>query len=574
MKNKQLHLLAAVLSAKGVKHVVTSPGSRNAPAIVVLNRFTGMQLHSIADERSAGFYALGIAQQLQEPVAVLCTSGSAALNYAPAIAEAYYQKIPLIVITADRPEMSIDQGDGQTIRQRNVFAGYIRKSFHLPSEIIHPEQKRYFVRLVAEAADRAIFPAKGPVHINLPLAEPLYDIEWTEEALPLPPRVLPVTSSLGKSELEELAELWNKATSKIIIAGQMTPNAEMVELMQRFSVDPSVVIISETTSNLPGIDSIACIDRTIEGIKEEEFYILRPQILLSVGGAVVSKKIKALLRNIRPANHWHVSDDPDEFHMDTYGALTLTLPVETKTFLRQLLDVVVFNESGYHELWSAKSKKRQLLHKNYLAQAPYSDLLVFKHIFEELPADFQLHLGNSTPVRYAQLFDEASRFTTWSNRGTSGIDGSVSTAAGAAAVSNVPVVLVTGDIGFFYDSNALWNSRLSGNLRIILINNGGGNIFRVIPGPDRYEELEQFIETRHHYTAEGIAKTFGLNYSTANSADELKPALSHLFGKQQQKAAILEIFTPNKQSAEVLKNYFKYILLNDKHSNLDYHQKI
>ncbi|MCD6661503.1 MAG: 2-succinyl-5-enolpyruvyl-6-hydroxy-3-cyclohexene-1-carboxylic-acid synthase [Lentimicrobium sp.] len=560
MKNKQLHLLAAVLSAKGVKQVVTSPGSRNAPAIVVLNRFPGMQLHSIADERSAGFYALGIAQQLQEPVAVLCTSGSAALNYAPAIAEAYYQKIPLIVITADRPEMWIDQGDGQTIRQRNVFAGYIRKSYHLPAEINHADQKRYFARLVAEAADRAIFPAKGPVHINLPLAEPLYDIEWTEEeALPVPPRVLPSTSSLGKSALEELAELWNQSTGKIIIAGQMTPDADVVHLMSRFADDPSVVILSETTSNLPGIDSIACIDRTIEGIKEEEFDILRPQILLSVGGAVVSKKIKALLRNIRPANHWHVSDDPEEFHMDTYGALTLTIPVETKTFLRQLLDVRVFKESGFRELWSAKSKNRQLLHEKYLAEAPYSDLLVFKQIFEVLPADFQLHLGNSTPVRYAQLFDEASKFTTWSNRGTSGIDGSVSTAAGAAAASNVPVVLITGDIGFLYDSNALWNSGLSYNLRIILINNGGGNIFRVIPGPDRYEELEHFIETRHQHTAEGIAKTFGLNYSTANSADELKPALNHLFGKQHQKAAILEIFTPNKQSAEVLKDYFKYI---------------
>jgi 2-succinyl-5-enolpyruvyl-6-hydroxy-3-cyclohexene-1-carboxylate synthase len=560
MKNKQLHLLAALLSAKGVKQVVTSPGSRNAPAIVVLNRFAGMQLHSIADERSAAFYALGIAQQLQEPVAVLCTSGSAALNYAPAIAEAYYQKIPLIVITADRPEMWIDQGDGQTIRQRNVFAGYIRKSFHLPSEIIHPDQKRYFVRLVAEAVDRAMFPAKGPVHINLPLAEPLYDIEWTEEeALPVPPGILPVTSSLGKTALEELAELWNQSAGKIIIAGQMIPDAEVVELLQRFSVDPSVVILSETTSNLPGIDSIACIDRTIEGIKEEEFEILRPHILLSIGGAVVSKKIKALMRAMNPANHWHVSDDPEEFHMDTYGALTLTIPVETKTFLRQLLDVMVFKESGFRELWSAKSKNRQLLHEKYLAEAPYSDLLVFKHIFEAFPADFQLHLGNSTPVRYAQLFDEASAFTTWSNRGTSGIDGSVSTAAGAAAASNVPVVLITGDIGFFYDSNALWNSGLSCNLRIILINNGGGNIFRVIPGPDRYEELEQFIETRHQHTAEGIAKTFGLDYSTANSADELKPALNHLFGKQHQKAALLEIFTPNKQSAEVLKDYFKYI---------------
>ena len=176
MNNKQLHLLAEILVAKGISHVVASPGSRNAPAMVVFNRKSGIKLKSIADERSAGFYALGMAQQLNEPVALLCTSGTAALNYAPAIAEAFYQKVPLLVITADRPEAWIDQGDGQTIRQRNIFAGYVRKSFHLPHQINDAESLWHFKRLTSEAIDRTTFPASGPVHINLPLSEPLYDI--------------------------------------------------------------------------------------------------------------------------------------------------------------------------------------------------------------------------------------------------------------------------------------------------------------------------------------------------------------------------------------------------------------
>lgn len=561
MKNNQLHLLAAVMAGKGITHVVVSPGSRNAPAIVVFNRQPGLSLFSISDERSAGFYALGMAQQLRRPVALLCTSGSAALNYAPAIAEAFYQKVPLLIITADRPEAWIDQGDSQTIRQRNVFSGYIRKSYNLPDNINEQDDHRFFERSVSEAIDRTLYPAPGPVHLNLPLSEPLYDIEWPADAVQTRlPGIATSTITVEETEMSRIADIWNSSASKMILAGQMLPDAEINQLLEQLADDPSVSLLTETTSNVTIQSAISCIDRTIEAMDAVELEDLKPAILLTIGGAVVSKKIKALLRKMQPIQHWHVSDDTDEFHMDTYQSLTLTIPADTRTFLNQLLEKRMRTDSHFRQLWKDRSDKRAEKHHQFLLSLPFCDLSVYQTLFREMPVDCNLHLGNSTPVRYAQLFDKASQFISWSNRGTSGIDGCVSTAAGASAISLLPITLITGDVGFFYDSNALWNSNLSPHLRIILINNGGGNIFRVIPGPDNFEELEPFIETAHNLNAEGIVRNFGFNYHQANNQKELDQALPAFFATQDNnKPALLEIFTPNKLSAAVLKDYFNYI---------------
>lgn len=561
MKNNQLHLLAAVMAGKGITHVVVSPGSRNAPAIVVFNRQPGLSLFSISDERSAGFYALGMAQQLRRPVALLCTSGSAALNYAPAIVEAFYQKVPLLIITADRPGAWIDQGDSQTIRQRNVFSGYVRKSYNLPDNINEQDDYRFFERSVSEAIDRTLFPASGPVHLNLPLSEPLYDIEWTAEAVQTrSPGIAGTSIRVEETEMSRLADIWNSSASKMILAGQMLPDAEINHLLEQLADDPSVTLFTETTSNVAIQSAISCIDRTIEAMDAVEMEDLKPSVLLTIGGAVVSKKIKALLRKMRPLHHWHVSADTDEFHMDTYQSLTLTIPAQTHTFLGQLLEKQISNNNHFRQRWMDRSNKCAAKHLEFLRSAPFCDLSVYETLFREMPADGQLHLGNSTPVRYAQLFDEASQFISWSNRGTSGIDGCVSTAAGASAISHQLLTVITGDVGFFYDSNALWNSNLSPQLRIILINNGGGNIFRVIPGPDNFEELEPFIETAHNLNAEGIVRNFDLNYRQAHNQEELEQALPAFFAAQENnKPALLEIFTPNKLSAAVLKDYFNFI---------------
>lgn len=547
------------MAAKGIKQVVVSPGSRNAPVIILFSANKGLQLLSVADERSAGFFALGLSLKSGHPVALLCTSGSAVLNYAPAIAEAYYQKIPLLVITADRPSSLIDQGDSQTIRQNNIYSNYIRKSFFLPEVVYSHNDKRYFDRLVNEAIDRTLYPAAGPVHINLPLDEPLYDISHADKADE--GDIIKYQYAIGaldESSLQFYAKLWNKAVAKIILVGQLNPDSQLLKLIKQLSSDSSVVVLTECTSNMNDADFINCIDRTLALIPAHENDNFKPQILLTLGGAVVSKKIKAMLRDMSPEHHWHISDDPEEFHYDTYKSLTATINSSPKIFLEQLLSMVTPDlNSQYKSKWKEAEAIARINHCRYVKSQPFSDLKAYEHIFNELPSNSSVHLGNSTPVRYAQLFDQRNDLHFYSNRGTSGIDGCSSTAAGFAFNNNSITVLITGDIGFLYDSNALWNENLTERLRIILINNGGGNIFRIIDGPAAYSELETFIETTHDLNVKGIAENFNIAYCKASDEQELIARLPLFFAPTTSKRpAILEIVTDNKISADILREYF------------------
>jgi 2-succinyl-5-enolpyruvyl-6-hydroxy-3-cyclohexene-1-carboxylate synthase len=556
---EQISHLAEIMALKGVTHVVVSPGSRNAPAIIMFSKNGKLKLTSVADERSAGFFALGMAQQLGQPVALLCTSGSAAINYGPAISEAYYQKIPLLIITADRPVSWIDQGDGQTIRQDRLFANFIRKSYNLPEKVDDAESKWYFGRMINEAIDCCLFPVQGPVHINLPVSEPLYDIAEKDASPDV--RIIQMAQVFQQVEtlqMEKLVSLWSSSSRKMILAGQFALGKSPEEQVAKLATDPSVVVLTETTSNLKGSGYVECIDRVIEGLTEEN-QDFKPDILLTFGGAVVSKKIKALLRKMKPRHHWHISPDPTEFHLDTYQALTLTIPVDEASFLSDLANNAIAVESNFREIWSLRNNDRRLRHLKFLERVSYTDLEIYKLIFDQIPESSHIHLGNSTPVRYAQLFEQQRKFRFWSNRGTSGIDGCVSTAVGAASVINEPVTVITGDIGFFYDSNALWNKHLSPNLRIILINNGGGNIFRILPGPDKFAEMEPFLETVHSFNAEGIAHNFGVQYFRADNMDSLSLQLNTFYA-DLGKPALLEIVTPGKESAETLRNYFKYMI--------------
>lgn len=577
MNKEHIGRLVAIMVEKGIEQIVVSPGSRNAPVIILLGKNKSLNLLSVADERSAGFFALGLAMQSGKPVALLCTSGSAVLNYAPAIAEAYYQKIPLLVITADRPVELIDQGDSQTIRQQNIFANYIRKSFHLPVAI-HTKGDRWYVdRIVNEAIDRTKYPVAGPVQLNIPLDEPLYDLEYQIEGTPHIINYNAPVNQLGDAALKRLSIIWQNAASKLIVAGQMPPSEDVKELLLKLAEDPSVVVLTETTSNLTSERFINCIDRTIAVIPATRNKEFAPDLLISIGGAIVSKKIKAMLRDMSPAQHWHISNDPEEFHFDTYKSLTETIPLDTKDFLLQLFSEIksntlpanenqevlttsTVNKSSYSSRWHQAVEHTSRRHKEYLEKIEFSDFKAYDRIFEHLPADTAVHLGNSTPVRYAQLFDHRTDLKFYANRGTSGIDGCTSTAAGFSYNYQELTVLITGDIGFFYDSNALWNANLPATLRIVLINNGGGNIFRIIDGPVGHEELEPYIETRHHLQAAGICSNFSIEYYHASDDEELKRKLPFFLAPQEShRPALLEIITNNELSAQTLREYFKFL---------------
>ncbi len=510
---KNISLLAELFVQHGLENIVISPGSRNAPIVISFANNKNINSFTIVDERSAAFFALGMALKTGKTVAIACTSGSAVLNYASAISEAYYQKIPLLILTADRPEHLIDVGDGQTIRQNEVFKNYIKKSYELPLEISSEEDKLKVEKIINEALNHCQLPEAGPVHINIPFDEPLYNSvnEHTEvKAIIKKPNY-----KVDKSKIELLSSEISKSKKVMVIAGQLRPDENLKDLLSKLCGFENIVVLSETTSNLFYRGFIDTIDNIVSGLNEDEKELFAPEILISIGGQVVSKMIKKFLRNHKPIKHYHIS--PSGEKMDTYFSLTRSVNYNPADFFFSLLKGMQSCESNYNSLWKNRKSKIDNLKEQYLKHAEYSDFKVFESIVNHLPEDSILHLGNSTPVRYSQLFGSKNGIIYNSNRGVSGIDGQVSTAAGYTFYSNKLNVLITGDLGFLYDSNGLMNSYLKSNFKIIVINNSGGGIFRFIPGPDTTPNLEDVFAYHHNYKSEFICKAFNVEYLKAEN---------------------------------------------------------
>jgi 2-succinyl-5-enolpyruvyl-6-hydroxy-3-cyclohexene-1-carboxylate synthase len=539
-----------IFLAKGITNIIISPGSRNAPLTIGFASNPDFQCYSIADERAAAFFALGIAQQTLKPTVLVCTSGSALLNYYPAFAEAFYSQIPLIVVSADRPQSKIDIGDGQTIRQENVFANHSLYNANL-LEAVSEENDRKINQAINTAIDK-----KGPVHINAPFEEPLYE---TVSELSVNSTIFAsakVPQTIDTKELQEYATLWNKTTRKLILVGVNEPNAIAESTIEAFANDESVVVMTENTSNVYHSSFISNIDTIITPFTAEDFEAFRPEILVTFGGMVVSKRIKAFLRKYQPKNHWHI-DTLRAY--DTFGCLTKHFEVEPNTFFDAFLPLTTKIESNYFAQLDAVKELRKEKHEIYLSKIPFTDFKVFEKVISTLPKLSQLQISNSSAIRYAQLIPIDPSIEVYCNRGTSGIDGSTSTAIGAAVANVNQTVFVTGDIGFLYDSNALWNNYIPKNFKIILINNGGGGIFRILPGHDETPVFNTFFETSHHLTAEHLAKMYGLEYVTANDEMSLSKGLASLYA-QNDKPSILEVFTPTLENNTVLLQYFKELV--------------
>lgn len=556
-----VQLLVEQCVSHGVKHVVCSPGSRNAPLVIAFDEHPDVECLVIHDERSAAFFALGITQQSNAPVAIVCTSGSAPLNYFPAVAEAYYQELPLIVITADRPMEWTDQGDGQTIRQRGVFQDHVRYCCNFTESTHHPDEHWYIERETAIAFSMANGQWKGPVHFNVSLREPLY------ETRNVPNRFgtrsierVNVGFAPDDATLNLLLEGMSK-TKKLVLAGQLSPDRSLLQELSLFAGDSSVAVLVENTSNLVDQKFIHCIDRALNTIVPEQIEEYRPELLITLGGAVVSKRVKNFLRNHKPLMHWKVGFSFP--YMDTYQSLSHSFQVAPHEFFKTLNKLVYErSKSNFAGKWRQIDQLNKHKASEFLKSVPFSDLQVFHKALDVLPEQVQLHMGNSSVVRYCQLFDPISSVTYWCNRGTSGIDGSTSAAAGAAFVSPDQMhVLVTGDVSFFYDSNGLWNSYLGRNLRILLINNGGGGIFRIIPGPAQSPKLEKYFEARHDFAARGICDSYRLEYDFATSNDNLDSKLEKLFAEDINGTCLLEVFTQDAENSQVLESFFKFIRL-------------
>ena len=571
-----------LFKAKGIKHIIISPGSRNAPLTIGFTNNPFFTCYSIVDERSAGFFALGIAQQLKAPTAVVCTSGSALVNYYPAVTEAFYSDIPLVIVSADRPKHLIGIGDGQTINQKNIFENHILYSVNLKLDIVDennisenedsPMLKNLEGKLERflglqkdiqthneEDINKALNFAslkKGPVHINIPFDEPLYEI--VEKLRVNPKSINPTIKPKGIDDkvLNECLEDWNYAAKKMILVGVNRPNEIEQKWLDELSEDDSVVVFTETTSNLHNDSFFSSIDQIIAPLTEEEKKALQPDILLTFGGLIVSKKIKTLLRKFQPKYHWHIDE---KMANDTFFCLSNHIEVSPNQFFSTFLPKIThYVKSNYNAIWRAVKEQRLQKHDAYLKTIPFSDLKVFDMLFKHIPNNQILQIGNSSAIRYSQLFNVNKTLEVFCNRGTSGIDGCTSTAIGCAVVNSKPTILITGDLSFLYDSNALWNNNIPKNFRIIVVNNQGGGIFRILPGHKNSNNFETYFETTHNLDAKHLCRMYGITYKSVSKEKPLEYYLKEFF-EESDRPKLLEIFTPKDINDEVLLQYFEYL---------------
>lgn len=553
--------MAEVCYKQGVRHVVISPGSRSAALTLAFVRHGGFQAHVCIDERSAGFIALGMALQIDSPVILICTSGSAAYNFAPAVSEAFFQQVPLLVLTADRPKEWQHQYDGQTIYQTGIFGPHVKRSFEVSPDYQHPDVQWAINRITNEAINLASMAPNGPVHINVPIREPFYP--GSEEDF----RASDEVRIIKRSEKEtiwpqviwgELLDEWENASKILIAGGQSKPDAALNAVLRRITEEWQIPVLGDCLANLSGDEFIRHHDLFL-GTKDAEN--LRPDLLITFGMSFLSKEFKLFIRKNPPKWHWHISEDV--FLADPFQSVTRDIPGNAALLFEKLFEKLDYqsfvensglsHDTSYQGLWlgnerNAKQKKYETLQN----LSSFNDITLLDLIFNDIKKAYQLHIANSMSVRYANILATENEWLgVFANRGTSGIDGCVSTAIGAAAVTGKPTLLIVGDVAFLYDRNGLLIHNLPQNLKIVVLNNAGGNIFRMIDGPGSLPELETFFETRHSFSAQRTCEDSGIAYFRVSDQEGLENSIKAFFDFNG--IALLEGFTDPVENTKAWK---------------------
>lgn len=558
--NKEnVNILTSLLLEYGVSDAVVCPGSRNAPIVHNLSVCEAIRCRPVTDERSAAFYALGLAIATRRPTVVCVTSGSALLNVMPAVAEAAYQHVPLVVISADRPQQWIDQLDGQTIPQSDALGHFVRKAVQLPEP--HNDEERWLCRrLVNEAMHLATCRQGAPVHINVPISEPLF--EFDTEQLPQLSRFNYIKRAAIKDASMDMPDAFHDATRPMIVIGQLAHGTISHETIR--SLSEKYVVMSEPLSN-PSYMTIH-FDEAIRYIvsdnssindDEDDKTAYYPDYVIYVGDTLVSKPARRFLRNAK-APSCLITPDAADIH-DPLMTLTDIVECDTDSInalLASLCDAPDTDERcRFHDRWQS-FLDAYAAHAD--AYAPeYSQMATVKY-FEEQLADLDIdicvHYANSSAVRLACIY---AQHYVWCNRGVNGIEGSLSTAAGFSLATHDMTVCVIGDLSFFYDQNALWNSNLRGNLRIILLNNRGGGIFRQLPGLSDSPAADDLVMASHENTAQGICTQNDIGYMSAKNMDEMQIGIVTLLTRESERPMLLEVFTDSNDDVKVLEKYFK-----------------
>ncbi|MDF0693651.1 2-succinyl-5-enolpyruvyl-6-hydroxy-3-cyclohexene-1-carboxylic-acid synthase [Aquirufa ecclesiirivi] len=547
--------LIETLSQHGVEQAVICPGSRNAPIMLAISRNSAMQSFSISDERSAGFFALGLALHSKKPVILCCTSGSAALNMAPAMAEAYFQEVPLIVLTADRPQEWIGQWDGQTIYQERIFGAHAKQYFSYSTQANEsPDEIWYRNRIANDAFWSAFSSPQGPVQINIPIQEPFYPEKGA--ALPIAKPSRKIQKWIAPKSLDIATKTFIQRqisiSSKIVVSvGQFQQNPAIQSAVAAL-MKKGIPVLADSIANLSGI---AFDSHDLILANTNMWESLQPDLHIHLGKSFVTKRIKQFLRSNDHKQEWQINSHPHDLISDPFKGVQHIFEIDEVDFLNELV-LLNFSEKQqtYFQAW--KKADEVVSTKRSTSINEWNELGIFQKIAQNLPPyNAEIHVANSLAVRYLNWVHFVPKgLEVLANRGTSGIDGCLSTAVGAAQGNPNLVISIIGDVAFHYDKNALWNSYVPNNLRIILMNNQGGGIFRNLEGAKDLPELEGFMETQQVFHAENTAKDAGINYIHVKNNNELLHALRHFF-QESEKAQLMEIESNSSINAAALAEY-------------------
>lgn len=563
-------IIIDLLVAHGIEDVVISPGSRNAPLIIAAHRNPALATHIIIDERSAAFFALGISLQTHKPVALICTSGSAILNYSPALAEAYYRNVPLIAISADRPAEWIDQDDSQTIRQVGVISNIVKGSFDVMGDNSSRLQTRHTARAVNDAIILAKKGAKGPVHINVRLDAPLGGtVEVSKKSKAKIEMWQAQEKCLCDSQFDTLAK--ECAGKKIMVIGGFgSENHRLDHALDSFVKASGAVILHEAQSNLHPSISVGHIDACLTTFDDNDHSVLKPDIVITFGGAILSRIIKQFLRDSKNIDHWHLAETNRS--IDCFMNLTRRVECEQTLFFEKMSEKLAGRyapNTSYLKAWLEKKSEARFKMQSFFKSCQWSDFYAIGQLLKIIPRKWQVQLSNGTSVRYAQLFDYSAIKNIECNRGVSGIDGSTSTAIGSHIYYDDNTLLITGDMSAQYDIGALALTEITPRFKMAVLNNNGGGIFRYIKSTSQLEECEECFAAKVNLPLKQLAQAYGFAYFEANDKVSLDKSFG-LFAAEKDKPAILNIITPPHESTETLNEFFhsqkiNYQLKDDAH---------
>jgi 2-succinyl-5-enolpyruvyl-6-hydroxy-3-cyclohexene-1-carboxylate synthase len=535
--------MTSALMKAGVKSVVISPGSRSTPLAYAFASTKSLNVYIQVDERSAGFFALGLAKATGEPVVLLCTSGTAASNYFPAVTEAHYARIPLIVITADRPHELREVGAPQAIDQIQLYGNHVKYSVDFPLAEENADVDDYIERHVQRAASVALSAPYGPIHLNVPFREPLLiDFEMDTPTATFIQRMKGI-DLLDASTAQFVKEILNKTEKGLLVVGELPIGN--TEVFWKFAKALNWPVLCDPLSNLrtkvPANCMDLCIDR-YDALLKSEFFKEKaiPDTVIRLGAQPVSKPLSLFLKKARPKTVVLIDESP-EFR-DPLGIVTHHIQSSVEAFLQINVQK---EESSYAKTWSRANDEASVVMENSSGsdEGAYTQMLI-----SNLPDGSDLFSGSSMPIRDVDTFFSKTEkdITIFANRGTNGIDGVVSTALGIQAARQRRTWLLIGDLSFLHDVNGLIVSRFhETDLTIVIMNNDGGGIFSYLPQAESGNHFERLFGTPTGLTFEHIAAMYDAQYSSIESIEEFEQELAQ---DKKKNIRIIEVFTNRKEN--------------------------